>query len=122
MALVTFSNGIKRSYLLLMLGTFGIMNTSYPPIHMINLPPVFIQVGQELPKALAYLLIPAKLLYFAIYFKIKGNLRLFESLTFLCVIAFWLAPIVTPLSCGLFKSLQNFASIILTSPSYNIRF
>jgi hypothetical protein len=87
---------------------------------MINLPPAFIQVGQEFPKALAYLLVPAKLLYFAIYFKIRGNLRLFELLTFLCVIALWLAPIVTPLSCGLFESLQKFTGITLTYPSCNV--
>jgi hypothetical protein len=85
------------------------MNISYPPIHIINLPPTFEQLGRELPKAALCLLIPVELLYFSIYFKVKGHNRLYESLTFLSILAFWISPLLTPIVCGPIKSIQHFA-------------
>lgn len=96
------------------------MNISYPPIHIDNLPPAFSQLGSELPKALVYVLIPTELLYFAIYFKIKGSPRLFRDLTFASIAAFWASLIVAPIGCGPVKCLQNFASKCLSLlTSYN---
>jgi hypothetical protein len=86
------------------------MNISYAPIHINNLPPAFNRLGSELPKALVYILIPVELLYFSIYFKLKGYNRLYNCLSFASIAAFWLSNLVAPISCGPVNCLQNFAS------------
>jgi hypothetical protein len=85
------------------------MNISYPP-DIISLPPAFEQLGEELPKAAAFLLIPTELLYFSIYFRIKSCHRLYAFCTFLAIAAFWISPLITPVYCGPARCLQNFAS------------
>ncbi len=76
----------------------------------VQVSPVVEQLGQELTKAFAYLLIPTELMYFSIYFHIKGHRKVYEILTFLSIGAFWLSPIVAPITCGPARCLQNFAS------------
>src|ERR1700738_5287634 len=86
------------------------MNISYPPIHIPELPPAIEQLSYDFPKAALYLLIPAELLYFSIYFKIKGFNRVYAYLTFLSLLAFWMCLLITPVRCGPVRSLQHFAS------------
>jgi hypothetical protein len=92
------------------------MNISYPPLHITNIPPVVQQMGNEVVKATAFLLIPAELLYFSIYFHIKGLYKLYEILTFLSIVAFWVSPVLAPISCSPARCLQNFASMFLSYP------
>jgi len=96
------------------------MNISYPPIHVIQLPPAFEQLGAEFTRALIYLLVPVELLYFSIYFKVKGIYRLYQYLTALTIVAFWLAPFIAPIHCGPAKCLQNFAVAIGTMKTLDI--
>jgi hypothetical protein len=86
------------------------MNISYPPIHINNLPPAFEQLSHEFIKAATFLLIPTELLYFSVYFHLKGFYRVYKTLTFLSIAAFWISPYAAPISCGPAKVLQNFAS------------
>lgn len=95
------------------------MNISYTPIHITDLPPAFSQLGNELPKAAAYLLIPIEILYFALYFKVKEYPRLYRNLTFASVLAFWASPYVAPIACGPVQCLQNFASMYLSFLLFN---
>jgi len=92
------------------------MNITYPPIHITDLPPAFSQLGNELPKALVYVLIPTELLYFSLYFKLKGYSRLYSYLTAASIAAFWASPLVAPISCGPVKCLQNFSSTFVSIP------
>lgn len=92
------------------------MNISYPPINIINVPPTFEQLGHELIKALAFLLIPTELLYFSIYFRRKGFNKLYEVLTLLSITAFWISPVAAPIACGPARCLQNFASMLERAP------
>ena len=85
------------------------MNISYPPIHVQNLPPAFSQLGHEATKATAYLFIPAELLYFSVYFHVKGQYGAYKVLTALSLATFWLASALAPISCGPARCLQNFA-------------
>jgi hypothetical protein len=88
------------------------MNISYPPIHITNIPPAVQQMGHEVIKATAFLLIPAELLYFSIYFHTKGLYKLYEILTFLSIVDFWVSPVLAPISCSPARCLQNFASML----------
>lgn len=87
------------------------MNISYPPVHITNLPPTLEELGHEFIKAVAFLLIPTELLYFSIYFHLKGFQKLYEFLTFSSIAAFWVSPWLAPISCGPARCLQNFASM-----------
>ena len=86
------------------------MNVTYQPVQTTELPAALEQLGREIPRALVCLLIPAELLYFAIYFKIKDSKKLYAALTFISILAFWLCPLFTPIVCGPVKSLQHFGS------------
>ncbi|KAG4433333.1 hypothetical protein IFR05_011182 [Cadophora sp. M221] len=90
------------------------MNISYSPIPTASLPPAVEQLGHELTKGTAFLLIPTELLYFAIYFHVKGLHRIYEILTFLSLATFWLAAYAAPVSCGPARCLQHFAVAIGT--------
>jgi len=90
------------------------MNISLPPVSLADLPPAYNQLGHELVKATAFLLIPTELLYFSIYFHIKGFQKVYQALTFLSLGAFWLSPQVAAISCGPAQCLQNFASMTKT--------
>lgn len=86
------------------------MNVTYPPIYVVELPQAFEQLRDEFPRAALYLLIPAELLYFSLYFKIKGFNRAYAYLTFISLLTFWMYPVITPIRCGPARSLQHFAS------------
>jgi hypothetical protein len=86
------------------------MNITYPPIHITELPPAVEQLSHDFPKAALYLLVPTELLYFSLYFKIKGFNRVYTYLAFLSILAFWMHPLITPIRCGPVRSLQHFAS------------
>jgi len=88
------------------------MNISYPPFHITNIPPAFEQLSHEFIKATAFLLIPVELLYFSIYFHVKGRYKLYEYLSILSIIAFWVSPVLAPIHCGAARCLQHFASMI----------
>lgn len=94
------------------------MNTTYPPTHVLELPPVVQQLSHDFAKAALYLLIPAEFLYFSIYFKIKGFNRVYAYLAFLSLLSFWMYPLVTPVRCGLVRSLQHCASKYI--PKYSM--
>lgn len=85
------------------------MNHSYPLIDIHTLPPAISQLGHDLPRALVYLLIPIELLYFSIYFHLKGYHRLYKWLSFASIATFWLAKVITPIRCNPAECLQNFA-------------
>ena len=87
------------------------MNISYPPVHIDNLPPAFIELGHELPRALIYLLIPTEALYLSIYLKLKGHERMYRALSLLSIVTFWLSSWITPISCAPAKCEQNFAGM-----------
>jgi hypothetical protein len=87
------------------------MNISYAPIHITNIPPEVERMGHDVLKAAAFLLIPAELLYFSIYFYVKGLYKLYEILTFLSITAFWVSPVLAPIACSAARCLQNFASM-----------
>jgi hypothetical protein len=88
------------------------MNTSYyHPLPIATLPPAVEQLGHELIKATAFMLIPVELLYFSIYFLAKEHYRVYKVLTFLSVGTFWISPYLAPISCGPARCLQNFASM-----------
>jgi hypothetical protein len=87
------------------------MNLSYyPPLPTTNLLPVVEQLGHETIKALSILLIPTELLYFSLYFHLKGYYRVYKTLSFLSISTFWISPLIAPISCGPARCLQNFAS------------
>ncbi len=86
------------------------MNITYPPIHITELPPALQQLSNDFPKAALYLLVPTELLYFSIYFKVKGFNRVYAYLAFLSILSFWMYPLITPVTCGPIRSLQHFAS------------
>jgi hypothetical protein len=94
-----------------LLGSAASMNISYPPFHITNIPPEVERMGHELIKATAFLCIPAELLYFSIYFRAKGLYRVYEILTFLSLAAFWVSPVLAPISCSPARCMQNFASM-----------
>jgi len=78
------------------------------------------EVGHEFIKATAFLLIPTELLYFSIYFHIKGAYRIYKILTFLSVGAFWISPHAAPIGCGPVRCLQHFAIAIGTMKALDI--
>ncbi|KAK2628266.1 hypothetical protein QTJ16_002912 [Diplocarpon rosae] len=92
------------------------MNNTYSPIHasQIALPPVGDQLGHELIKGAAFLLIPTELLYFSIYFHINDAYRMYKILTPWSLGAFWLAPWLAPVSYGPARCLQHFAIAVGT--------
>ncbi|KAG0651088.1 hypothetical protein D0Z07_2362 [Hyphodiscus hymeniophilus] len=90
------------------------MNISYPPIYINDIPPGLERMGSEVIKATAFLLIPTELLYFSIYFHTKGRYKLYETLTFLSLGAFWLSPVLAPILSSPARCLQNFAIAIGT--------
>jgi len=92
------------------------MNISYLPVipSPNSIPPAFEQLGHEITKATSFLLIPAELLYFSVYFHRKGFNRLYKICTFLSLATLWLAPFASPVSCGPARCLQNFAIAVGT--------
>lgn len=73
------------------------MNISYPvPIDTIS--PAIGQLGHETVKAATFLLIPAELLYFSIYFHRKGLNTSHKYLSILSLITLWSAPFISPVS------------------------
>ncbi|KAL3423737.1 hypothetical protein PVAG01_05484 [Phlyctema vagabunda] len=90
------------------------LNISYPPLHIQNIPLSIERSGHDIVKASAFLLIPTELLYFSIYFHIKGHDRIYQHLTFLSLLAFWISPWLAPIHCSPVRCLQNFAIAIGT--------
>lgn len=88
------------------------MNITYPPIYVTNVPPVFEQLGHDIVRATVYLLIPFELLYFGIYFHLKGISKAYKILSFLSMVTLWASPIIVPISCGPIRSVQKFAIAI----------
>jgi hypothetical protein len=86
------------------------MNISYNPVYITNLPPAIEHAGHEVIRAAAFLLIPAELLYFSIYFHRKRCYTLYAAMTFSSLAIFWISPLLTPIYCGPARCLQNFAS------------
>jgi hypothetical protein len=90
------------------------MNVTYPTtiplLAALQVPLEVNRQGQEVIKATVFGLIPAELLFFSIYFHVKGFYKLYRILTALSLAAFWIAPYAAPISCGPVKCLQNFAS------------
>jgi hypothetical protein len=91
------------------------MNISYPPIHINNIPPPVMLMGEQVARAAAFLLIPIEMLYFSIYFHTKGKYKLYEMLSFLSIAALWVSPVLAPIACSPARCLQNFASMLSLS-------
>lgn len=85
-------------------------NVSYPPIYVTNMPPQFGRLAHESAKAVAYLLIPSELLYFAVYFYLKKQRRIYHVLNVAALVMLWLSPLMAPITCTPASCLQNFAS------------
>ena len=73
------------------------------------------QVAAEFPKALALLLLPTFLLCAAVYVQLKGHHRSFVLLTSASIACYWACPWLTPVHCGPFRCLQNFAGTSTSS-------
>ncbi|KAH6675664.1 hypothetical protein B0J14DRAFT_477811 [Halenospora varia] len=78
------------------------------------LPPNLSQLGHEIVRATAFLMIPVELLYFSIYFYMKSCRRTYNILSLLSIAAFWIYPYTAPISCGPVRALQNFAIAVGT--------
>ncbi|KAG9242134.1 hypothetical protein BJ878DRAFT_536092 [Calycina marina] len=93
-------------------------NSSYPLITIIpiveNIPPAIDQLSHDAVKVAAFLLIPAELMYFAIYSQRKGLNRVYNWLTGWCLLSLWTAPVVAPVAYGPAQCLQNLAFAIGT--------
>jgi hypothetical protein len=87
------------------------MNVTYPPIQDTYVPHEIELMGHEVIKATAFILSPTELLYFSIYFHTKGLCKLYEILSLLSLAAFWVSPVLAPISCSPARCLQNFASM-----------
>ena len=95
------------------------MNISYQPIP--PLPSAMEKAGHEFMKAAFFELIPAELLYFSIYFHLKGAYKVYKILTFLSITAFWISPYVVPIGCGPVRCLQHFASTLRYPAPFSMR-
>ena len=73
-------------------------------------PPALQLAADEFPRALALLLIPTSLLYSAIYTHLQARYTAHVWLTFTSIACYLACPWLTPVQCGFFHSLQNFAS------------
>ncbi|KAG9238663.1 hypothetical protein BJ875DRAFT_480163 [Amylocarpus encephaloides] len=97
--------------------------TSPSPISLLvtlQVPPVINQLGQEILKATVFDLIPLELLFFSIYFNLKGFYKLYRTMTFLSIATFWLSPNVAPISCGPVRCLQHFATAVGTMKALDL--
>jgi hypothetical protein len=89
------------------------VSNSQTPIHLKiidNLPPGIGKASHEFIRATAFLLIPVELLYFSLYFHTKGLYKPYKLLSFLSILAFWISPVIAPITCPPVRCLQNFAS------------
>jgi hypothetical protein len=86
------------------------MNNSISSVTYHEIPPALLQISHDLFRVFVSLLIPAELLYFAIYFHVKGHKRLYSYLTWLSFLGFWICPVFAPTICGPSKSLQHCGS------------
>lgn len=76
--------------------------SSYPTIPIIpiveNIPPAIKELSHDAVKAGAFLLIPAELLYFAIYSQRKGLKKFHKCLIGLSLLTLWAAPLLSPVT------------------------
>ena len=96
------------------------MNITYPPTYTQNVPLALQQLGYEFVKAATYFLIPAELLYFAVYFLRKDFYKVYRILTFLSLATLWTAPFLAPISCGSARCLQNLAGMFCALRMYSM--
>ncbi|KAI9825261.1 MAG: hypothetical protein M1832_001295 [Thelocarpon impressellum] len=75
-------------------------------------PSAYEQVVDEVPRLLAVLLVPTALLYAAFYVRLKGYHGAYAVLTFASIAGYIACPWWSPIQCGPFKSVQNFAIAI----------
>ncbi|KAI9677992.1 MAG: hypothetical protein M1817_005936 [Caeruleum heppii] len=78
------------------------------------------QLADEVPTAVAGLLLPTALLYVSIYAHVRGFLNLYKLLTFTSIACFWACPWLTPIHCGPLRCLQNLAIAIGTMKMLDI--
>ena len=80
-----------------------------------NLPPPWLshKLSHDFVRAFSYLLIPAEVLYFSLYAKVKGHEHIYRVLTFACLALLWFGLVITPIDCAPLKSLQIFASMYI---------
>jgi hypothetical protein len=71
-----------------------------------------LQFPVALASAFGSLLVPALLLYLAIYTHVTGRYSVFKLLTFSSISAFLALPFVTPVQCAPVQSLQYTASML----------
>jgi len=83
------------------------MNTTSSPRYAREAPALE-RLGHDILRESVYLLIPFELLYFAIYFHLKGISKVYKILSLLSLITLWASPIVVPISCGPLRCVQNF--------------
>lgn len=99
------------------------MNITYPPLRVTNMAavsPTLEQLSHDFTRALFYALIPAEVLYFSLWFKVRGAERTYAALTFCAIVLAWIAPVITPVACAPVKSLQYFGIAVLTMKSLDL--
>lgn len=96
------------------------MNITNTPIQVKSLPTVVGEMGHNLQRGCVYFLIPFELLYFAVYFHLKGLPQLYNTLTVFSVAALWAFPIIVPTSCPPMRCVQNLAISIGTMKAFDL--
>lgn len=69
----------------------------------------FVLLAHDLGRAAVCLLVPLSLLYFSLYFSLKGDKRAYGALTLFALIGFAAVTVVAPVRCPPAGSLINFA-------------
>lgn len=88
------------------------MNFTQPAVQLATeIAPTMHQVSDEFIRAFFWMLVPAEVFYFSLYFKVQGCERAYKYLTAATMLFFLISPIVTPLSCAPVRSMQYFTSM-----------
>ncbi|RKF60239.1 hypothetical protein OnM2_052051 [Erysiphe neolycopersici] len=90
-------------------------NISRSPIDhsfILKFPSIIHQTSVEFIRALAFLIIPGILFFFAIYFLLKRRYLFHNILTFLSLMAVWFSPFVTPVKNNSSRSILNLGIFI----------
>lgn len=84
-------------------------------ISSFDIPPSYRLLAHEFGHALEYLLLPLTLLYFSLYFSLKGYKRVYGALTLGALLGFSTATSVAPIHCPPAASLMNFGGAFAVS-------
>ncbi|KAK5188292.1 hypothetical protein LTR16_008447, partial [Cryomyces antarcticus] len=78
------------------------------------------QLSHDTPLALAGLLVPTLLLYLSLYALLNARHALYNALTALTLVSFWLYPSAAPVQCASVRCLQNLAVSVGTMKTLDL--